>query len=1560
MVVLIAARVRSLAVFVGLLGIIFSLSFYSENKKPAARNPTSSFLDAHNLPRTESSTKEKDWKEGLAEFIRHDQEPIQRQSNGTLVVSTQLGFRGLFSSEGLHVQPDADEESTEWHWKYRLTSLSRMGDTRTTLKQVNPNVEGNTLSYAYQPGLTELWENRPDGIEQKVVLRDRPHGDTWVVLEGTCQTDLKAKTHADRFVWRRDALAVLGYKDLLVYDADGKTLPSRMELVGERLSLSFDDTGARYPVVVDPLLTTPAWTADPTDQMGAEFGYSVASAGDVNGDGFSDVIVGAYLWGTGEGRAYVYHGSASGLSAGDSPDWTADPTNQMDAEFGCSVAGAGDVNGDGFDDVIVGACAWDSTYSDEGRAYVYYGSASGLSPGDSPDWTADPSDQDGAGFGFSVAGTADVNGDGFSDVIIGAHFYNGEQSDEGRAYVYYGSDAGLSPGDAPDWIADPSDQDGARFADIVASAGDVNNDGFSDIIIGGYSWDDVQANEGRVWVYHGSATGLSAGDAPDWIADPTNQGNSDFGSSVASAGDVNADGFDDVIIGASGWNNGEMNEGRAYVYYGSVSGLTPGDSPDWMADPTNQSYPFFGGVVASAGDVNGDYFSDVIIAAPAWDDSGFNEGRVFVYYGSTTGLTAGDSPDWTTDATDQDFSYYGSSVASAGDVDGDGVADVIIGAMWYTGVTADEGRAYVFYGESDCVPIAAEDTTCDNIDDDCEGGIDEDYVVDSSCGIGACEDANTPSSCVAGVETPCTPGPQDEASDITCDNIDGDCDGQTDEDYLADSACGQGACAIGNTPSTCTAGVESPCVPGPQAEATDATCDDIDGDCDGLTDEDYVVVSSCGTGVCENGSTPSTCVAGVETPCLPGSPAEASDITCDNIDGDCDGQTDEDYLADSACGQGACAIGNTPSTCSAGVETPCVPGPQAEATDTTCDDIDGDCDGLTDEDYVVVSSCGTGVCENGSTPSNCVAGAETPCSPGSPAEASDITCDNIDGDCDGQTDEDFQPDDTCGIGACGDAQTPSTCVAGVETPCTPGPQAEASDITCDNIDGDCDGQTDEDYQPDDTCGLGACENGEIPSSCVDGIETPCRAGPQAELSDVTCDNIDGDCDGMTDEDYVVDASCGVGACENGEIPSFCQEGVETACIPGPRLSDEDANCDGVDDNCDGFTDEGVRLDPEAACGSTNTCESVVCSPISGSCETSWRSGCCEDDDDCVTASECVQRICNTNLGVCEVASPSACCQLDNDCDDSNPCTLDHCQPDQGRCQNQPLQDCCLTNADCDDGEGCTYDWCSEDRRCLHGLVSCETQTPCGADSSCVYSGLYVRLGEASPEFVKLKRGKTKVILQLHLTNEGLAAQLRSLRLGVQGFSTSSLGPEGNYALLAELHIDKNGDGLIDEDGSALGPSATVDTQQGQVVFRDLSFSLSPAWAGSLLVALRLEDRSSASVASGWIDAIRPAFPGIGILVWTMLFFGFMLILVYKRSFVRFATCAVVLTIMVVLPISCSRAGFEGMYRGSLVLENNDAFELDVVLPRAVDVETAKVEIQGTTIESSRILLILSD
>ena len=299
---------------------------------------------------------------------------------------------------------------------------------------------GNRIEYQ-RAGLTGWYVNDERGLEQGFIIDAPPvgildgEGTGYLVLELAVTGDLSPSLTGHGLaieLTTEGGVRVLRYGSLYVEDAAGRELPAYLAVQSSGISIVVDDSFATYPIVVDPLVTSPSWTAE-SDQAVAWFGSSVGTAGDVNGDGYSDVIVGARLYDNGqadEGRAFVYHGAAAGLSS--TAGWTAEG-DQAEAWFGTSVGTAGDVNGDS--DVIVWANRYDNGETDEGRAFVYHGAAAGLSA--TAGWTAE-SDQANAFFGISVGTAGDVNGDGYSDVIVGACLYDSGQTDEGRAFLFLG------------------------------------------------------------------------------------------------------------------------------------------------------------------------------------------------------------------------------------------------------------------------------------------------------------------------------------------------------------------------------------------------------------------------------------------------------------------------------------------------------------------------------------------------------------------------------------------------------------------------------------------------------------------------------------------------------------------------------------------------------------------------------------------------------------------------------------------------------------------------------------------------------------------------------------------------------------------------------------------------------------------------------------------------------------------------------------------------------------------------------------------------------------------
>lgn len=319
--------------------------------------------------------------------------------------------------------------------------------------------------------------------------------------------------------------------------------------------------------------------------------------------------------------------------------------------------------------------------------------------------------------------------------------------------------------------------------------------------------------------------------------------------------------------------------------------------------------------------------------------------------------------------------------------------------------------------------------------DRCSGDSNATYEPISDCGEGYCRQTNTASMCVDGTETACAPGQPLSAADSSCDNIDDDCDGNVDEDYdVTSHSCGQGVCARTGSVE-CTQGkVVDSCVVGDPTAADDATCDAADDDCDGTVDEDVPSVpSSCGPGACAAVGSIECVNGGLVDSCQATEPVGATDTTCNNVDDDCNASIDEDFVSTStACGQGVCArTGST--SCAAGmVIDSCTPGAPAMSADTSCNRRDDDCDGRVDEQYVpTASSCGLGVCaatgtrrcENGSVVDSCMPG-----SPRSTVDDAAVPGNGLDDDCDGRVDEDLPACDT----------TPRTYEAGAYTLPIPG------------------------------------------------------------------------------------------------------------------------------------------------------------------------------------------------------------------------------------------------------------------------------------------------------------------------------------------------------------------------------------------------------------------------------------------------------------------------------------------------------------------------------------------
>jgi hypothetical protein len=435
------------------------------------------------------------------------------------------------------------------------------------------------------------------------------------------------------------------------------------------------------------------------DHPYSRYGWSVSTAGDVDGDGFSDVIVGALVYSNGdslEGKAFVYHGSDAGLSA--VPAWTME-ANQNVAGAGGSVAGLGDVNGDGFDDVAVGAGGYDngSEPNDEGAVFVYYGSATGLGPNGTPqnaDWTA-AGNIVGAGLGFRVFPAGDMNNDGYNDLLATASGIDQPEMDEGAVYLFSGSSGGLTA--TPSWSTEGNWPSG--FFGVSVSTGDLDGDGYREIVIGSSHYTDTQFYQGRVQIYRGTSTGPAA--TPFWEQVGIQNGGQ-LGWSVSASGDINGDGYADLLIGAPGETGSAPGSGRVHVYFGSASG--PGATADVVLSGT-QASESFGMQASTIGDRNGDGYADFVVTSSSFVNQSVNGGRTEVFHGSATGPVLqfeilGDQ------ALPAGIGY---SAMAAGDVNGDGFHDFLFSSYFYTVDQPGEGAAFLYLGAADTyapTPIA--------------------------------------------------------------------------------------------------------------------------------------------------------------------------------------------------------------------------------------------------------------------------------------------------------------------------------------------------------------------------------------------------------------------------------------------------------------------------------------------------------------------------------------------------------------------------------------------------------------------------------------------------------------------------------------------------------------------------------------------------------------------------------------------------------------------------------------------------------------------------------------
>jgi hypothetical protein len=609
------------------------------------------------------------------------------------------------------------------------------------------------------------------------------------------------------------------------------------------------------------------------------------------------------------------------------------------------------------------------------------------------------------------------------------------------------------------------------------------------------------------------------------------------------------------------------------------------------------------------------------------------------------------------------------------DRDGDGFDSYSAGCT--TGNDCDDTDPNIY-------PGAAE--LCNLEDDDCDGLIDEDFDTGGSCsiGVGECADDGVYVCSQDGLSAVCDAVPGSPTAEV-CDGLDNDCDGIVDEDLTRPTECGIGACQSTGA-ETCSLGVwgGDTCMPG--TPSPEICGNGVDDDCNGIIDDadidqDSYIAAECGGTDCDDSN------AAVH----PG----AEEI-CNAVDDDCDGTIDEGLTRSTACGQGECA-GNTGfETCTLGNWGDDTCDPFEGAVTELCDNLDNDCDGLTDEDFTDLGetcSVGVGACYAIGVYVCSVTHGGTECNalPGQPT-GTDDNCNLIDEDCDGIVDEDYVPYTTdCGVGVCAstgqmvcvEGQLSDTCQAGT-----------GSTELCDAIDNDCDGLADEDFldlgsscsQGSGSCteyGSFVCSQDMLSTVCIINTDTdgdPCDDGQFCTTGESCTDGFCGGGSNAVTDDGI---GCTLDSCDeendiivNSPDNSFCSDGLAcngleycdalSGCMPGQTVSCSENDIPGVFscvyepdgndytyDQRDSFTSYCIEDPAEEEGYYCTTGDESITHECDMECGAE-----CTADEDCSFGASCIGCEC-----VGAIVCGNGIIEEGEQCDDGNQDNLDACRND---------------------------------------------------------------------------------------------------------------------------------------------------------------------------------------------------------------------------------------------------------------------------------------------------------
>lgn len=401
----------------------------------------------------------------------------------------------------------------------------------------------------------------------------------------------------------------------------------------------------------------------PTSSGQGNFGWGINIHGDINQNGYDDLLIGASLWNETHGRAYLYFGGADmdGI-----PDQIF--TGETAGDFlGDGGAALGDVNGDGYDDVIIGARGYNNN---DGRLYIFFG---GIDMDKKADVILDGEQGKTGYFSCNCLSVGDVDKDGYVDVLVGSPGYDRSR---GRVYLYYGG----NPMDSSADVVFEGEHADDLFGRNATIGQDIDGDGYRDILIGARTAPEGTRN-GRAYLFYGG--NRNQVDAVcDMTFTPPIYRRHEFGSSL-DIYDIDSDGHADVVIGA------RLSQGAVFVYWGDER-----DKMDAVADVIilgeDGAQSSLGGDKLFCADFNRDGYGDIAVGAYNWLHQN-RIGRTYVYYGGTK--TSIDTQPDMIFTGETEGSWFGHDIGG-GDFNNDGYTDLVAGAWGYNN---KEGRAYVFY-----------------------------------------------------------------------------------------------------------------------------------------------------------------------------------------------------------------------------------------------------------------------------------------------------------------------------------------------------------------------------------------------------------------------------------------------------------------------------------------------------------------------------------------------------------------------------------------------------------------------------------------------------------------------------------------------------------------------------------------------------------------------------------------------------------------------------------------------------------------------------------------------